>query len=135
MNGRRLIALAGIAFTLTAANAVAAPWFPPDAATTPAAGTTRESMCVNAARALNEPACCMNSSLNTSELPGRSPNAPEAMDGREGLPGRRKSSPATSMIGVRRMWPSISLSTSSMFLRVRAGSIIAGRDRAHFGRE
>ncbi len=46
-----------------AANATAAPWFPPDAATTPAGGGLRRSRFANAPRALNEPEYWRNSSL------------------------------------------------------------------------
>src|SRR5688572_7988250 len=68
-----------------AANATAAPWLPPEAATTPAAGISRESRWLNAPRALNDPACCRNSSLKTRRTSG-SP----------------KSAPSTSRTGVRR---------------------------------
>ena len=59
-----------------AAYATAAPWFPPDAATTPAAGTSRASRFANAPRVLNEPACCSSSSLASKR------NAAEADVGR-----------------------------------------------------
>src|SRR5438045_4696193 len=48
-----------------AAYATAAPWLPPEAATTPAAGTSRVRRLANAPRALKEPECCSNSSLKT----------------------------------------------------------------------
>src|SRR5438132_267972 len=57
-----------------AANATAAPWLPPDAATTPAAGTSRSSRFANAPRALKDPACWSCSSLSTSG-PGGSPKS------------------------------------------------------------
>ena len=68
-----------------AAYATAAPWLPPEAATTPAAGTLRISRFANAPRGLNEPVCWKSSSLSVSGM-GPSPS----------------SSPRTSMIGVRR---------------------------------
>ena len=46
--------------------ATATPWLPPDAATTPAAGTSAASTRLNAPRGLNEPACCSSSSLRVS---------------------------------------------------------------------
>ncbi len=72
--------------SLIAANATAAPWLPPEAATTPAGGTGRQRRLVNAPRALNEPACCSDSSLKTT-LVESSPT----------------SAPRTSMTGVHRM--------------------------------
>ncbi len=68
-----------------AAYATAAPWLPPDAATTPGAGTSRKSRFANAPRVLNEPACCMNSSLSVT-VAHRSPS----------------SLPRSSIAGVRR---------------------------------
>src|SRR6266498_3793093 len=59
-----------------AAYATAAPWLPPEAATTPAAGIARVSRCANAPRVLNEPACCRCSSLNVNETDCRSKSAP-----------------------------------------------------------
>ena len=46
--------------------ATATPWLPPDAATTPAAGTSAASTRLKAPRGLNEPACCSSSSLSVS---------------------------------------------------------------------
>src|ERR1700733_7741625 len=61
------------------------PWLPPDAATTPAGGTSRSSRLANAPRALNEPACCRSSSLKSTCTPATP-----------------RSAPSTSMTGVRR---------------------------------
>ena len=47
-----------------AAYATAAPWLPPDAATTPVGGILRSSKFVNAPRALNDPECCNSSSFS-----------------------------------------------------------------------
>src|SRR5487761_174747 len=55
-----------------AAKATAAPWLPPDAATTPAAGAGRSRRLANAPLALNDPECWRNSSFSTSGPPGRS---------------------------------------------------------------
>ena len=49
-----------------AAYATATPWLPPDAAATPAGGTSRSRRFVNAPRALNEPAHCSCSSLRVT---------------------------------------------------------------------
>src|SRR3712207_1524976 len=46
-----------------AAKATAAPWLPPDAAATPAAGTGFDRRVLKAPLVLNEPACCRNSSF------------------------------------------------------------------------
>ena len=73
-------------FSCIAANATAAPWLPPDAATTPAGGTVCVSRFVNAPRVLNDPARCSSSSFTTTRACARP-----------------KSAPATSTTGVRRM--------------------------------
>src|SRR5207248_2550912 len=49
-----------------AARATAAPWLPPEAATTPAAGTSRSRRFANAPRALKEPDCWSSSSLRAA---------------------------------------------------------------------
>src|SRR6266404_7484649 len=59
-----------------AACATATPWLPPEAATTPAAGTLRRRRLVKAPRALNDPACWSSSSLNTSATPGSPKSRP-----------------------------------------------------------
>ena len=46
--------------------ATATPWLPPDAAATPAGGTSRSRRFVNAPRALNDPAHCSCSSLRVT---------------------------------------------------------------------
>ena len=60
-----------------AASATATPWLPPDAAVTPAAGTTRESRLLKAPRALNEPACWSSSSLKVTSAEPDSPASAE----------------------------------------------------------
>src|SRR5436190_336384 len=75
-------------FSVIAAKATAVPWLPPDAATTPAAGTSRVSRFVKAPRVLNDPARCSSSSLNVT----RNPATPT-------------SAPSTSTTGVRRNEP------------------------------
>ena len=74
-------------FSVIAAKATAAPWLPPEAATTPAGGTTRVSRFANAPRVLNEPARCSSSSLIVMGRPA-SPTSP----------------PSMSTTGVRRMY-------------------------------
>src|SRR5918994_5698100 len=49
-----------------AAYATAAPWFPPDAATTPGGGTSRRSRFAKAPRDLKEPATCRCSSFSVN---------------------------------------------------------------------
>src|SRR6266478_340489 len=83
-----------------AACATAAPWLPPEAATTPAAGTRRRSRFAKAPRALKEPDCCSSSSLSTSVRPGRP-----------------KSRPSTSTMGVKRMCGRISASVAAICSR------------------
>src|SRR5216684_434163 len=73
-------------FNSRAACATAAPWLPPEAATTPASGTRRNKRLAKAPRALNEPDCCRSSSLKIRVMLARP-----------------KSPPSTSMVGVRRM--------------------------------
>src|SRR5437762_3627816 len=87
-------------FSSLAACATAAPWLPPEAATTPAAGTLRNSRLAKAPRALNEPDCCSSSSLRTMVMPSRP-----------------KSRPSTSTIGVRRMYRRITFSVASIWVR------------------
>src|SRR5579859_236614 len=58
-----------------AAKATAAPWLPPEAATTPAFGIFRSSRFAKAPRALNDPECWRSSSLKTMEN-GARPNSP-----------------------------------------------------------
>src|SRR5437867_2467758 len=90
---------AGI-FNVIAAKATAAPWLPPDAATTPDFGISRVSRFVNAPRALNDPARCVNSSLSVTRRPGM-PISP----------------PSTSTTGVRRMYGAMTACTRSMSAR------------------
>src|SRR4051812_30115042 len=87
-------------FSSRAACATAAPWLPPDAATTPTAGTERRSRLANAPRALKEPDCCSSSSLSTSVTPPRP-----------------KSRPSTSTTGVRRMYGRITGSVAAICSR------------------
>src|SRR5437879_7287889 len=61
-----------------AAYATAAPWLPPEAATTPAGGRSRSSRLANAPRALKEPACCRCSALTTTWTAPRPISAPLA---------------------------------------------------------
>ena len=68
--------LAGMPSRL-AANATAAPWLPPEAATTPAFGTSRVSRLAKAPRGLKLPACCSSSSLKAIGAPAR-PKSPAA---------------------------------------------------------
>src|SRR6185437_10832326 len=70
-----------------AANAMATPWLPPEAAVTPAGGTCRSSRLAKAPRTLNEPECCSISSLSTSRIGARP-----------------KSAPSTATTGVSRTW-------------------------------
>src|SRR6186713_1750276 len=70
-----------------AAWATATPWFPPEAATTPAAGTSRRSRFAKAPRTLKDPACCRSSSFRNRETPGRP-----------------RSAPSTATTGVTRTW-------------------------------
>ena len=49
-----------------AAYATASPKFPPEAATTPASGTSDASILLNAPRGLNDPVCCSSSSFSVS---------------------------------------------------------------------
>src|SRR5437763_16574728 len=77
-----------------------AAWLPPEAATSPAAGTLRSSRLAKAPRALNEPDCCSSSSLTTMVTPSRP-----------------KSRPSTSTIGVRRMYRRITFSVASIWVR------------------
>src|SRR6266403_1833783 len=83
-----------------AACATAAPWLPPEAATTPAAGMLRRSRFAKAPRALKEPDCCSSSSLSTSVRPGRP-----------------KSWPSTSTMGVKRMYGRIRVSVAAICSR------------------
>src|SRR6202050_1680098 len=92
-----------------AAKATAAPWFPPDAATTPARGTALLIKWVNAPRTLNGPAVCRDSSLRPM-LPEFNP----------------KSSPCTSITGVRRMCPA---------MRSYAARICSSENMLHICRE
>src|SRR5215470_9212021 len=97
-----------------AAKATAAPWLPPDAATTPAAGTSRSSRLANAPRALNDPACCSCSSLSSS-----------------GPAGSPKSARSTLITGVRRTcgaisaWTSFTASADSSRVPVMPVSLLA----------
>src|SRR5258708_16569687 len=70
-----------------AAYATAAPWLPPEAATTPTSGISRSSKLENAPRVLNDPACWRCSSLTVS-----------------GNDERAKSLPSATSTGVTRMW-------------------------------
>ena len=92
---------------LLAAYATAAPWLPPEAATTPAAGTSRVSRLANAPRALNEPACCSSSSLKL-----------------EPAKARPKSAARTSITGVRRTCGRIRRSTSAIASRSRSIALL-----------
>src|ERR1700730_5180704 len=83
-----------------AACAIAAPWLPPEAATTPAAGTGRRSRFAKAPRALKDPDCCSSSSLSTSVKAGRP-----------------KAGPSTSTTGVKRMCGRISASVAAICSR------------------
>src|SRR5256885_8933311 len=87
-------------FITCAACATAAPWLPPEAATTPAGGSLRRTRLANAPRALNEPDCWRSSSLRTRVIPGRP-----------------KSRPSTSTTGVRRMYGRITGSTEEISSR------------------
>src|SRR5215204_3085728 len=70
-----------------AAHATAAPWLPPDAATTPAGGISRVRSALSAPRGLNEPVCWVCSNLRMIR-----PATPNSL-------------PRTSRTGVRRTWP------------------------------
>src|SRR5262245_57111980 len=83
-----------------AAYATAAPWLPPDAATTPTAGILRVRRFVNAPRTLNDPECCSSSSFSTI---GTSPSP--------------KSLPRTSTTGVTRTYGRITSRTSAISRR------------------
>src|SRR5713226_2487530 len=87
-------------FNSRAACATAAPWLPPEAATTPASGTRRNKRLAKAPRALNEPDCCRSSSLKTRVMLARP-----------------KSPPSTSTIGVRRMCGRITGSVAAISSR------------------
>src|ERR687898_1622539 len=87
-----------------AANATAAPWLPPEAATTPAAGTLRRSRLVKASRGLNEPVCWKSSSLRLRDTAGVTP----------------KSDERTSITGVRRTYDSIWRCAARISSRVRS---------------
>src|SRR3989442_841328 len=76
------------------------PAMPPNAATTPAAGSGRRSRLANAPRALNDPECCSSSSLSTS--------------GKDETP---KSAPLTSSVGVARTYGAMIAATLSMLFR------------------
>src|SRR5258708_11853674 len=93
-----------------AAYATAAPWLPPEAATTPASGISRSSKLVNAPRALNDPACWSCSSLSV-----------------RGNDERAKSLPSTTRTGVTRMWGlmiSYTLSISGRSMRASGPSLL-----------
>src|SRR5882724_1603743 len=85
---------------LRAACATAAPWLPPEAATTPAAGMRRRSRFAKAPRALKELGGCRSSSLSTSVRPGRP-----------------KSRPSTSTMGVKRMYGRIRVPVAAICSR------------------
>src|SRR5258708_2850421 len=93
---------------LPAAKATATPWFPPEAATTPAFWTSRVSRLAKAPRALKEPACCKNSSLKMRLIESR-----------------RKSAPAASRMGVRRTWGLMIFSTAAICERSSGFLVIA----------
>src|SRR5207245_11184965 len=70
-----------------AAYTTAAPWMPPEAATTPADGMVRVRRLAKAPRVLNEPACWSSSSLSVS--------------GKATSP---RSAPVAARVGVSRTW-------------------------------
>jgi hypothetical protein len=98
--------------TFDAAYATAAPWLPPDAATTPAAGTGRRSRLVNAPRTLNEPDSCVCSSFRVS-----------------GNGGRPKSAPVVCSTGVSRIRGAIAAYARSMPAGVKDALMSAGADK------
>jgi hypothetical protein len=107
-----------------AAYATAAPWLPPDAATTPAGGTSRSSRFANAPRVLNDPACCNSSSFANSAM----------------LESRPASAGSSARSGVRRTYGAISRAVSAIAsrspfesLRVTLGLAIAFGRRVTFG--